>query len=119
MKIDMSNLISVSDVSKNTSATIAKAAAGITQIVLNHNKPVAAIIDIRLLEQLEDFLYEQEVLKIAEERMHNSRENGVSLDELRAEFGLSDGSRISTIGARRDGEVYRIAASRIDIPGES
>lgn len=26
---------------------------------------------------------------------------------------------ISTIGARRDGEVYRIAASRIDNPGES
>jgi prevent-host-death family protein len=89
----MSNLISVSDVSKNTSATIAKAASGITQIVLNHNKPVAAIVDIKLLEQLEEFLYEQEVLKIAEERMNYPRENGVTLDELRAEFGLSDGKQ--------------------------
>jgi hypothetical protein len=82
MKIDMSNLISVSEVSKNTSATIAKAAAGVTQIVLNHNKPVAAIVDIKLLEMIDDFLHEQEVMRIAEERIREPRGQGVTLDEL-------------------------------------
>lgn len=91
MKIDMSNLISVSEVSKNTSATIAKAAAGVTQIILNHNKPVAAIVDIKLLEWIDDFLYEQELLRVAADRVKEPQGPGITLDQLRAKYGLSDG----------------------------
>ena len=68
MKIDMSNLISVSDVSKNTSATIAKAAAGITQIVLNHNKPAAYLISAAAYEQMLSQLEDAALTKIVKAR---------------------------------------------------
>jgi prevent-host-death family protein len=45
--------------SRSASATIAKAQAGEVQIILNHNKPVAAIVDISVLERLR-FLEEED-----------------------------------------------------------
>jgi prevent-host-death family protein len=72
MRVRMNNLVSVSDVSKNTSAMIAKAAAGETQVVLNHNKPVAAIIDIELYEQMLDLMADIEVTQKAISRLHET-----------------------------------------------
>lgn len=88
MKIRMNNLVSVSDVSKNTSAMIAKAAAGETQVVLNHNKPVAAIIDIELYEQMLDLMADIEVTQKAIARLHETDEGSISLDELIEKYNI-------------------------------
>ena len=88
MEIKLQNLISVSEVSRSASATIAKAQAGEVQIILNHNKPVAAIVDISLLERLR-FLEEwRELEAIAEKRIRE--DNGVrhSLDDVAAKYGI-------------------------------
>lgn len=90
MEIKLQNLISVSEVSRSASATIAKAQAGEVQIILNHNKPVAAIVDISLLERLR-FLEEEEwreLEAIAEKRIRE--DNGVyhSLDDVAAKYGI-------------------------------
>jgi prevent-host-death family protein len=88
MKIRMNNLVSVSDVSKNTSAMIAKAAAGETQVVLNHNKPVAAIIDIELYEQMLDLMADIEVTQKALSRLHETDEGSISLEELIVKYNI-------------------------------
>ena len=84
----MNNLVSVSDVSKNTSAMIAKAAAGETQVVLNHNKPVAAIIDIELYEQMLDLMADIEVTQKAISRLNESDEGSISLEELILKYNI-------------------------------
>jgi prevent-host-death family protein len=84
----MNNLVSVSDVSKNTSAMIAKAAAGETQVVLNHNKPVAAIIDIELYEQMLDLMADIEVTQKAISRLHETNEGSISLDEFIEKYNI-------------------------------
>lgn len=88
MRVRMNNLVSVSDVSKNTSAMIAKAAAGETQVVLNHNKPVAAIIDIELYEQMLDLMADIEVTQKAISRLHETDEGSISLDELIEKYNI-------------------------------
>jgi prevent-host-death family protein len=84
----MNNLVSVSDVSKNTSAMIAKAAAGEPQVVLNHNKPVAAIIDIELYEQMLDLMADIEVTQKAISRLNESDEGSISLEELIVKYNI-------------------------------
>lgn len=91
MEIKLQNLISVSEMSRSASATIAKAQAGEVQIILNHNKPVAAIVDITLLERLRQLEDEEEwraLEAIAEKRI--AEDNGVrhSLDEVAAKYGI-------------------------------
>lgn len=89
MRIRMNNLVSVSDVSKNTSAMIAKAAAGETQVVLNHNKPVAAIIDIELYEQMLDLMADIEVTQKAIERINQDDEGSISLEDLAKKYNIN------------------------------
>lgn len=89
MRIRMNNLVSVSDVSKNTSAMIAKAAAGETQVVLNHNKPVAAIIDIQLYEKMLDLMADIEVTQKAISRLGELDDDySISLEELAAKYNI-------------------------------
>ena len=89
MRLKMNNLVSVSDVSKNTSAMIAKAAAGETQVILNHNKPVAAIIDIELYEQMLDLMADIEVTQKAISRLHELDDPySISLEELAAKYNI-------------------------------
>lgn len=91
MEVKLQNLISVSEMSRSASATIAKAQAGEVQIILNHNKPVAAIVDISLLERLRQLEDEEEwraLEAIAEKRI--AEDNGVrhSLDDVAAKYGI-------------------------------
>lgn len=91
MNIKLQNLISVSEMSRSASATIAKAQAGEVQIILNHNRPVAAIVDISLLERLRQLEDEEEwraLEAIAEKRI--AEDNGVyhSLDDVAAKYGI-------------------------------
>jgi prevent-host-death family protein len=84
----MNNLVSVSEVSKNTSAMIAKASAGETQVILNHNKPVAAIIDIELYEAMVDLMADLEVTEKALARLNQTDEGSITLDELVAKYNI-------------------------------
>lgn len=89
MRIRMNNLVSVSDVSKNTSAMIAKAAAGETQVVLNHNKPVAAIIDIELYEHMLDLMADIEVTQKAITRLNELDDPySISLEDLIKKYNI-------------------------------
>ena len=67
---------------------IAKAAAGETQVVLNHNKPVAAIIDIALYEQMLDLMADIEVTQLALSRLHETDEGSISLEELIEKYNI-------------------------------
>jgi antitoxin (DNA-binding transcriptional repressor) of toxin-antitoxin stability system len=67
---------------------IAKAAAGETQVVLNHNKPVAAIIDIQLYEQMLDLMADIEVTQKAISRLNESDEGSISLEELIVKYNI-------------------------------
>jgi prevent-host-death family protein len=67
---------------------IAKAAAGETQVVLNHNKPVAAIIDIELYEQMLDLMADIEVTQKALSRLHETDEGSISLEELIVKYNI-------------------------------
>lgn len=86
----MSNLVSVSDVSKNTSAMIAKAAAGEPQVILNHNKPIAAIIDIEFYEQMLDLMADIEVTQKAIERLNQDDEGSITLEELIKKYNITE-----------------------------
>lgn len=103
MRLRMKNLISVSDVSKNTSATIAKAAAGETQIILNHNKPIAAIVDIKLLEEIEEYLFEQHLLEVVRSRVLDANGNEKPLEEL-LEGSVSLEEMLAELGLNKDGK---------------
>ncbi len=51
--VDTADLISISDASKiGLSALVREAEAGHEQVVLRNNRPVAAVVSIRRLEQL-------------------------------------------------------------------
>lgn len=89
MRIKMNNLVSVSDVSKNTSAMIAKAAAGETQVILNHNKPVAAIIDIALYEEMLDLMADIEVTQKAISRLGELDDDySITLEDLIKKYNI-------------------------------
>lgn len=91
MKFKLQNLVSVSEVSRSASATIAKAQAGEIQIILNHNKPVAAIVDISVLKRLRQLEEEDEnrdLVALAEKRIRE--DNGVRHDlyDVAKRFGI-------------------------------
>lgn len=91
MNIQLQNLVSVSDVSRAASATIAKAQAGEIQVILNHNKPVAAIVGIAVLErlrQLEQDLENRSLVATAEQRMIDDDGSRHDLYEVAAKHGI-------------------------------
>ncbi|WP_099025039.1 type II toxin-antitoxin system Phd/YefM family antitoxin [Mycolicibacterium palauense] len=54
MKIDMNTLVSATDLNRNSGQLITRAAAGERLVILNQNKPVAAIVPIDDLQRLVD-----------------------------------------------------------------
>jgi hypothetical protein len=91
VEIKLQNLISVSEVSRSASATIAKAQAGEVQIILNHNKPLRPLSTSLCLK---DFAFLKKKRNganseaIAEKRIRE--DNGVrhSLDDVAAKSGI-------------------------------
>jgi antitoxin (DNA-binding transcriptional repressor) of toxin-antitoxin stability system len=68
---------------------IAKAAAGETQVVLNHNKPVAAIIDIELYEHMLDLMADIEVTQKAITRLNELDDPySISLEDLIKKYNI-------------------------------
>ena len=88
--IDTADLLSISDASKlGVSGLVREAEAGHEQVLLRNNKPVAAIVGIRRLEQLQQLQEDPRDLSLAVARMLTTASRRRSLDEVLAEFGCT------------------------------
>lgn len=95
MKIDMKDMVSVSEAStRGMSRMVAEAEAGREWVILRSNKPAAAVISVQRLQRLRE-LEEREAgigeVVTAVTRMLLESQDAVSLDSLRAELGIAKG----------------------------
>ncbi len=92
MKFDTDDLVSISDVSKvGLSNLVSEAESGRTKVILRHNKPVAALVDIPTMNKLQELAEREEELRdfaAALARVAADRGDRVSLDELAAQLGV-------------------------------
>lgn len=89
-KVDTENLISISDANRlGISALVRQAEEGHDQVVLRNNRPVAAVVSMERLEQLQRL--EQGLLDVAlvAARMLTAGSRRHSLDEVLDRFGYS------------------------------
>lgn len=92
MKSDTDDLISISDVSKTgLSNLVAEAEGGRTKVILRHNKPVAAIVDIPTMNKLQELEEREEELRDFAAALARVAADGgarVTLDDLAARLGI-------------------------------
>lgn len=90
VKVDRAAMISVSDAGKRgMSALIREAEAGQEHVVLRNNKPVAAIVGIDRLEEMERLEDDLVDLSLAVARMLETTEARHSLDAVLEHFGYT------------------------------
>ena len=88
--VDTADLLSISEANKGgVSALVRKAEAGREQIVLRNNKPVAAVVSMKRLEQLQQLQDDLLDLSLAAARMLATGPRRHSLDEVLAQFGYT------------------------------
>lgn len=88
--VDTANLISISDASKlGISALVREAEAGNDQVVLRNNKPVAAFVSMKRLEQLQQLQDDLLDISLAAARALTAGPGRHSLDEVLATFGFT------------------------------
>ncbi len=88
--IDTTDLISVSDASRmGVSALIKEAEAGHDRVVLRNNKPVAAVLSIQHLEDIQRREDELADISLVASRMLTTSGETHSLDEVLARFGYT------------------------------
>lgn len=89
-KIDTDYLISVTDAGKmGISALIREVEAGHDYVVLRNNKPVAAVVSIERLEQLERLEDDLVDVSLAAARSLTTSDRRFSLDDVLARFGYT------------------------------
>ena len=88
--VDTADLISISEASKlGVSALVREAEAGHEQVVLRNNKPVAAVVSMKRLEQLQQLQEDILDISLAAARMLTTGRRLHSLDEVLAQFGYT------------------------------
>jgi prevent-host-death family protein len=88
--VDTADLVSITDASKaGLSALVRAAEEGHEQIVLRNNKPVAAVVSIERLEQLQRLEDELLDVSLVAARMLTTGAERVSLDDVLARFGYT------------------------------
>lgn len=88
--VDTANLISISDASKlGVSALVREAEEGNEQVVLRNNKPVAAVVSMKRLEQLQELQENLLDVSLAAARMSTSGAHRHTLDDVLAQFGYT------------------------------
>lgn len=88
--IDTSDLISISEANRLGVSGLVKAAeAGRERVVLRNNKPVAAIVSVRRLEQLQQLEDDMVDISLAAARMLTADTRRSPLDEVLDRFGAS------------------------------
>lgn len=93
MHIDTEDLISIGRISDaGLSRLVSDAEHGRTKVILRHNKPVAAIVDIETMNRLQDLeAREEELRDIAVALARTATDTGArtSLDKLAADLGVN------------------------------
>ena len=90
VRVDTRDLISITDATKRgVSALVREAEGGREQVVLRNNKPVAAVVSVERLEQLQQLHEELLDVSLAAARMLTTSPRRHSLDEVLAQFGYS------------------------------
>src|SRR5207244_3596 len=88
--VDTADLISISEASKRgISALVREAEAGHEQVVLRNNKPVAAVVSIKRLEEIEKLRENLLDVSFAAARLLTTGPRRHSLDEILVQFGYS------------------------------
>lgn len=88
--VDTADLISISEANKiGISALIREAEAGHEQVVLRNNIPVAAVVSIERLDQLQQLEDDLIDVSLAAARMLTTGSARHSLDEVLAQFGFT------------------------------
>jgi len=88
--VDTADLISISDASKmGVSGLVREAEAGHEQVLLRNNRPVAAVVSIKRLEQLQQLQEDLLDVSLATARMLTTGTQRHSLDDILAQLGLS------------------------------
>ncbi len=93
--IDTSDLMSISEASKlGVSGLIREAEKGHEPVLLRNNKPIAAVVSIKRLDQLEELEEDLIDASLAVARMLTTGPERYSLDEVLEKFGYTrDGLR--------------------------
>ena len=88
--VDTADLISISDANKlGVSALIREAEAGHDQVVLRNNKPVAAVVSMKRLEQLQQLQEDLLDVSLAAARMLTTGPRRHALDEILGQLGYT------------------------------
>ena len=88
--VDTAELISISDAAKlGVSGLVRDAEAGHERVLLRNNKPVAAIVSMDRLEQLQQLEEDLLDVSLAAARMLTTGPERYSLDEVLARFGYT------------------------------
>jgi prevent-host-death family protein len=88
--IDTSSLLSISEASqKGVSALIRAAEEGQDQVVLRNNKPVAAVVSMRRLDEQQQLREDLADVTMLAARMLTTDGQVSSLDEVLARFGFT------------------------------
>jgi prevent-host-death family protein len=89
MKINMEDLISVTEASRQgVSKLVSEASAGRDLVLIRNNKPAAAIVGIEKLERLQRMEEDVKLLALAVVRAATDTGERVSLDDAAARFGI-------------------------------
>jgi prevent-host-death family protein len=89
-RVDTQDLISISEATKlGVSGLVREAEAGHDQIVLRNSKPVAAVVSMERLEELQRLEEDLTDISLAVARMLTTSSRRHSLDDVLAQFGYS------------------------------
>ena len=89
-QIDTANLLSISEANKRgISALVREAEKGHEQVVLRNNKPVAAVVSMERLEQLQNLEDDLLDISLATARMLTTGPKRHTLDDVLEQFGYS------------------------------
>jgi antitoxin (DNA-binding transcriptional repressor) of toxin-antitoxin stability system len=88
--IDTKELISISDAAKKGLSKLASdAAAGHEPVLLRNNRPIAALVSIERLDELEQREADVRDIALAMARLLTAGEERISLDEVLQHFGYT------------------------------
>lgn len=88
--VDTADLISISEANRlGVSGLVREAEAGHEQVVLRNNKPVAAVVSMKRLEQLQRLQEDLLDVSIAAARMLTTGPGRHGLDDVLARFGFT------------------------------
>lgn len=88
--VDTADLISISDANRlGISGLMREAEAGREQVLLRHNKPVAMVVSMERIEQLQQLEEDLLDVSLAAARMLTTGSRRHSLDEVLAQFGYT------------------------------